>query len=102
MLEPEHFRGVIEILFAALIASGPKTAVDGRTRGDGVRLGKRDSVPEKQILPNVEPMVLAVDHPKIPSVFPHMSVLRAVRRRAGTSGTRMIPKQARQLSEFPF
>jgi hypothetical protein len=71
LLESEYFGGLIEILLAALIASGHKTAVDSRTRGDGVCLSKRDPVPEKQILPNVEPMVLAMDHPKIPTVFPH-------------------------------
>src|SRR5713226_5273598 len=64
MLEPEHFRGLIEILLAALIAPDRKTTVNSRTGSDGVCLGKRDSVPEKEILPNVEPMVLAVDHPK--------------------------------------
>ena len=47
MLESEYFRGPIQILFATLIASGPKTAIDSGTRGDGVRLGKRDSVSEK-------------------------------------------------------
>jgi hypothetical protein len=97
LLEPEHFRGFIEILFAALIAAGPKPAVNSRTRGDGVCLGKRDSVPEKQILPNVEPMVLAVDHPKIPTVFPHGSILRAVTRRAEPGVGRMIPNQIEQL-----
>jgi len=47
LLEPEYLRGLIQILFATLIASGPKTAIDSGTRGDGVRLGKRDSVSEK-------------------------------------------------------
>jgi hypothetical protein len=47
LLESEHFRGLIEILFAALIASGPKAAIDSGARGDGVCLGKGDSVPEK-------------------------------------------------------
>jgi hypothetical protein len=82
LLESEHFGWLIEILLAALIAAGPKTAVDSRTRGDGVCLGKRDSMPEKQIPPKVEPMVLAVDHPKIPAVFPHTSRLRGARSRA--------------------
>jgi hypothetical protein len=97
LLESEDFGGFIEIFFAALIASGSKAAVDSRTRGDGVCLGKRDSVPEKQILPSVEPMVLAVDHPIIPRVFPHTSRLRGVRRRAGTSVERMIANQVEQL-----
>jgi hypothetical protein len=83
MLEPEDLRGFIEILLAALIASRRKTTVNSRTGSDGVCFGKRDSVPEKQILPNVEPMVLAVDHPKIPTVFPHGSSLRAVTRGQG-------------------
>jgi hypothetical protein len=97
MLEPEHFRGFIEILFAALIAPGRKTTVNSRTGSDGVCLGKRNSVPEKQILPNVEPMVLAMDHPKIPRVFPHASSLRGVTRRAGVSMERMISNQIEQL-----
>src|SRR5229473_1857522 len=83
MLEPEHFRGLIEILLAALIAPDRKTTVNSRTGSDGVCLGKRDSVPEKEILPNVEPMVLAVDHPKIPTVFPHTNRLRGVTRGQG-------------------
>jgi hypothetical protein len=47
LLESEHFGGLIDILFAALVAAGPKTAIDSRTRADGVCLGKCDSVPEK-------------------------------------------------------
>jgi hypothetical protein len=100
LLESEHFRGLIEILLAALIAAGPKTAVDRRTRRDGICLGKGDSVPEKQIPPNVEPMVLAVDHPKIPTVFPHMSRLRAGTRRAGLRLARMITNQANYYRIF--
>ena len=100
MLEPEDFRGFIEILFAALIAPDRKTTVDSRTGSDGVCLGKWDSVPEKQILPNVEPMVLAVDHPKIPTVFPHTSRLRGVARRAGASVERMISNKVEQLPEW--
>jgi hypothetical protein len=42
-------------------------------------------VPEKQILPKMEPMVLAVHHPKIPTVFPHTSRLRGVTRGQGLS-----------------
>src|SRR5229473_4265283 len=102
MLEPEHFRGFIKILFAALIAPGRKTTVNSRTGSDGVCLGKRDSVPEKQILPKMEPMVLAVDHPKIPTVFPHTSRLRAVTRRAGSSVARMISNQVEELPETSY
>jgi hypothetical protein len=80
LLKSEDFRGLINVLFAALIAADPKTTVDSRTGGDGVCLAKRDSVPEKQILPEVEPIVLAGDHPKIPTVLPHTSILRAVAR----------------------
>jgi hypothetical protein len=80
LLASEHFRGLVDVLFAAFVAAGPKTGIDSRTSGDGVCLGKWDSVPEKQILPNVEPMVLAVDHPKIPAIFPHASCLQVVSR----------------------
>jgi hypothetical protein len=47
LLAAEHFGGLIDILFAALIAAGPKTGIDRRTRGEGVCLGEWDSVPEK-------------------------------------------------------
>jgi len=47
LLESQDLRGFIEILFAALVASGPESLVDGRARRDGVGLGERDSVPEK-------------------------------------------------------
>jgi hypothetical protein len=59
-------------------------------------------VPEKQILPKVEPMVLAVDHPKIPTVFPHGSSLRRVTTRAGLSVARMIANQVEELPELHF
>jgi hypothetical protein len=74
-------------------------AVDSRARGDGVRLPKRDSVPEKEILAKVEPMVLAMYNPKITTVFPHRSKLRAVTRRVGSSVARMISNQVGQLPE---
>jgi hypothetical protein len=99
LLESEQFRGLIEVFFAAFITSGRKTAVDSRVRGEGVRLRKRDSVPEKEILTKMEPMVLAVDYPKITAIFPHRSKLRAVTRRAGSSVPRMISNQVGQLPE---
>jgi hypothetical protein len=71
LLEPEHFGGLVEVLFAAFIATGVETAVDRGARSDGVGFGKRDAMPEKQILAKVKPVVLAVDHPKITAIFPH-------------------------------
>jgi hypothetical protein len=47
LFESEHLGGLIDILFATLIAAGPETAVDSRRRGNSVCFGKRDSVPEK-------------------------------------------------------
>jgi len=72
LITSQHFCGLISILFAAVITSNPEGAIDMRAGREGVGLGKRDSVPEKQILPNVEPMVLAEHHPKIAAVFPHI------------------------------
>jgi len=43
----QHFRGFIDILFAAFIAPDPEAAIDRRARGDGICLCKWDSVPEK-------------------------------------------------------
>jgi hypothetical protein len=71
LLESQHFGGLIEVLFAAFIATNAEAAVDRGARGDGVGFGKRDSMPEKQILAKVKPMVLAGNHPKIPAIFPH-------------------------------
>jgi hypothetical protein len=47
LFESQHFRGFIKIFFPAFIASDAETAIDSRTRGDGICLGKWDSVPEK-------------------------------------------------------
>ena len=83
MLEFQHFGRFVDIFFGALIASGLESRIDRRTRSDCVGLGKRDSVPEIQILPKVKPMILAENYPKIRAVFPHTSSLQAV-----TSGGR--------------
>jgi hypothetical protein len=80
LLESQYFRGFVDILFTAFIATDPEAGVDGRARGDGISFSKRDSVPEKQVLPKMKPMVLAVDHPKITGIFPHTMSLRAVTR----------------------
>ena len=44
---PQHFRGLIDVLLAAFIASDLEAGIDGRAGCDGVCLGKWDSMPEK-------------------------------------------------------
>lgn len=77
---PQNLGGFIDILFAALIAPDLEAAIDSRARGDRICLGKYDSVPEKQTLPKMKPMILAEDDPKITTVFPHTSGLQVVTR----------------------
>jgi hypothetical protein len=78
LFHSQHFCGLIDIFFAAIIASRPERRIDRGLRGDGVRLGKRDSVPEIQIPPNVKPMILAEHYPEITAVLPHTSSLQKV------------------------
>jgi hypothetical protein len=73
----QDFRGLIKILLVAGIAADAEPAIHRRARGDGIGLGKRDPVPEKEILPKMEPMVFAKHHPAIAAIFPHRSGLRA-------------------------
>jgi len=67
----EHFRGFIEILFAAVIALDTEAVFEGRAGCDGVGLGKRDSMPEEKVLPKMKPMVLAEHHPAVVAINPH-------------------------------
>jgi len=59
------------ILLAALIAPDHERALKSRESCDSIRLGKGDSMPEENILPNMKPMILADYHPAITAVFPH-------------------------------
>ena len=61
----EHVPGLIEILLKAVIAPDTEAALEGRARGDGIGLGKGDSVPEEKVLPKMKPMVLAEHHPEV-------------------------------------
>jgi hypothetical protein len=67
----EHVPGLIEILLKAVIAPDTEAALEGRARGDGIGLGKGDSVPEEKVLPKMKPMVLAEHHPTVVAVDPH-------------------------------
>src|SRR5437588_12844157 len=76
LFESEHCRGFIEILFAAVIAPDPEGAIEGRARGDGIGLGKGDSMPEEKVLPKMKPMVLAEHHPAVVAIDPHFFSFR--------------------------
>jgi hypothetical protein len=67
----EHVPGLIEILLKAVIAPDTEAALEGRARGDGIGLGKGDSVPEEKVLPKMKPMVLAEHHPAVVAIDPH-------------------------------
>ena len=72
MFDSQQFSGSIDILLPALGTSHLEGAVDRRTRGEGVCLGKQDLVSEKEILPSVKPMVFAEHYPEIRIIFPHV------------------------------
>jgi hypothetical protein len=99
LLEFQHFGRFVDIFFGALIASGLERRIDRRSRSDCVGLGKRDSVPEIQILPKVKPMILAENHPKVRAVFPHTSSLRAVTRVGRDFSGLMISNRAERFLE---
>ena len=48
-----------------------EAAFEERARGDGVGLGKRDSMPEENVLPKMKLMVLAEHHPTVVAIDPH-------------------------------
>ena len=85
MFDSQQFSGSIDILLPALVTSDLEGAVDRRTRGEGVCLGKQDLVSEKEILPSVKPMVFAEHYPEIRIIFPH-DVLSAEEARKGWLG----------------
>ena len=75
----QHFRGFIEILLAAGIAPDHEALIDSRARGDGICLGKGDSMPKEKVLPKMKPVVLAEHHPAIMGILPHTNTLLAMR-----------------------
>jgi hypothetical protein len=100
-LGSQHLGGLIEMLFATLIAPDRETLIDGRARRNGVCFGKQNPVPEKQILPHVEPIVLAGYDPRITAIFPHASSLRGVTKAGGSSVAGMIPNPVHRGSQIP-
>jgi len=71
LLESQYFGGLIQILFAALIATDPEGATENRARVDGVGLGKGNSMPVEKVYPKMSPMVLAEHHPDVMAIGPH-------------------------------
>jgi hypothetical protein len=86
----ENLRGRIEILLAAIVAAHVEASINHRTAGNGVGYSKRDSVPVKQIPPNMVEIVFAEHHPAILRIFPHGNVSRARRGLAGIMDCMML------------
>ena len=72
LFELQHFCGFVGIFFAADIAADPEAAIKSRSRRESVCLPKGDSMPKKNILSNMKPMVLAAYHPAIMAVLPYI------------------------------
>ena len=74
MFDSQHLSGFIEILLPALIASDREAVRENRKGLVGACLYKGDSMAKKDILANMNPVILAENHPAIMDVVPHAIV----------------------------
>src|ERR1700674_2188201 len=72
LLESQYFGGLVQILFAALIAPDAKGATENRARVDGVGLREGNSMPVEKINAEMSPMILAEHHPHVLAIGPHL------------------------------
>lgn len=70
---PEDFGRLINVGFTTIIAAHVKSLVDRRSSADGIGQSERYTVGMEQVLPQVEPTVLAKYNPAVVIVFPHQS-----------------------------
>jgi hypothetical protein len=72
LLDSQHIREFVAVLFAAVIAPDSERAIEIGERHEGIGLAKGDSVPEEKVLFKVKPMVLAEYHPTIWPIRPDL------------------------------
>jgi hypothetical protein len=82
---PEDFGRLINVSFATIIAAHVKSLVDRRSSTDGIGQSQRCTVGMEQVLPKVEPTVLAEYNPAVVIVFPHQWFPDTLRQRAKLS-----------------
>jgi hypothetical protein len=68
---PSHFRRLVAIFFAALVAPYDKTVIDSGTGRKIVSYSQGDLMPKENIASEMKPIVLAEHDPAVIAIFRH-------------------------------
>jgi len=69
--DSRYLRRLVNVLLAAHVAPDPERPFERWSRGNSIRLGKRDFMPIDEVPWNVVEVILASYNPAVGTVFPH-------------------------------